>query len=141
MQSIVPYCTCVKITLRNIHDGNPFCHGCPDVWIHNVVVIVSEMSDLSSSSEMESVDTANDASIIFDSVFGTVIDSQYYISPDGKRYAVVIEEGKTCQVTIVYDVEPVVRLLLVFRSVDSALWGDAMWANNENVIDVAELIG
>ncbi len=75
MRSIIPYCTCVKITLRKIHDANPFCHGCQDVWIHNIVVIVSEMSDLSLSSEMESVDTANDTSIIFDSVFGTVIDS------------------------------------------------------------------
>ncbi len=128
------------LTFRNVRRVKRFYHGCQDVWI-NIAVIVSEMSDSSSSNEMESVDIASDAPRIFELVFGTVIDTQYYISPDGERYAVVVEEGDTCHLTIVYNVEPVVRLLWVFRSVDSALWGDAMWADNEHVIDVAEVIG
>lgn len=104
-------------------------------------MIVSKMTDSSSSSDIESVDTVSEIGIIFDSVFGTVLDIQYYMSSDSERYAVVIEEGGTCEMMLVYGIDPVVHLLWVFRSIESAVWGDVMWADNENVIDVAEAIG
>jgi hypothetical protein len=53
----------------------------------------------------------------------------------------ILTEGETCHVNLVYEVDPDVCLLWVFRSIDAAVWGDAMWENNENVVDVAEVIG
>jgi hypothetical protein len=52
-----------------------------------------------------------------------------------------MEEIGTGYVNLVYELDPFVRLLWVFRSIDSAIWGDAMWLNNEDVVDVSGVVG
>ncbi len=74
----------------------------------------------------------------FDPLFGQIVDVHYGVSNDDEAYAIVIEQVENVRVTLVYDVEPGRGLLWVFRSIDSSVWGDTMWQDNEDVIDVAE---
>jgi hypothetical protein len=99
------------------------------------------MSDLDTSVDDEVVDSGSNTTIVFDPVFGNIVNVRDYLSADHESYAVVQEEIGTSHVSLVYVLDPFVRLLWVFRAVDSAVWGDAMWLNNEDVIDVAKMIG
>jgi hypothetical protein len=99
------------------------------------------MSDSDTSVDDKVVDSDSNTTIIFDPVFGNIVDVCEYLSADHESYAVVHEEIDTGHLRIVYELDPFVRLLWVFRAVDSAVWGDAMWLDNEDVIDVSEMIG
>jgi hypothetical protein len=74
----------------------------------------------------------------FDPVFGDLEEIRYYVTDEDDVYAVVIEKVNDDQLTLIYDMDTDKNLLWVFRSLDSSLWGDAMWENNEGVVDVAE---
>lgn len=74
----------------------------------------------------------------FEPLFGDLEGMQYYWTDDDVQYAVVVESAGEDRLTLIYELSPEQGLVWVFRSLDASLWGDAMWANNKGVFDVAE---
>ncbi len=102
---------------------------------------LTEMSGSDGSVDSGYVDSESDYTAVFELVFGDIVDVRYYHSIDNESYAVVKEEIGTGYVNLVYELDPLIRLLWVFRTIDSAVWGDAMWLNNEDVVDVSGVVG
>ena len=84
-------------------------------------------------------DTGDDgAADAFDPLFGEIEGVRYFVTDEDEPYAVAIENVNEVRLTVIYEVTPDRGVPWIFRLVDSAMWGDAMWANNEDVVDVAE---
>jgi hypothetical protein len=75
-----------------------------------------------------------------EALLGELDEVQSFVSDENHLYAVAVEIVHNKQMILVYEVEPVVNLLWIFRSLDPAIWGDAMWANNEHVVGAAESV-
>lgn len=74
----------------------------------------------------------------FEPLFGQLDEVRYFVTDDDVPYAVVIKTVNEIRLTLIYEMIPDRGLAWVFRSLDSAEWGDALWAENDGVIDVAE---
>lgn len=99
------------------------------------------MEDMSDRIEDDSsgADTGDDgATDTFDPSFGEIEEVRYFVTDEDEPYAVVIESVNEVRLTIIYEVTPDRGVAWIFRSVDSGMWGEAMWVNNEDVVDVAE---
>lgn len=87
------------------------------------------------------VDDANaDWPYNIEALLGELLEVRYFVSDEDHHYAVAVEDVNSMQMILIYEVEPEVNLLWIFRSLDSAIWGNAMWANNEYVIGAAESV-
>jgi hypothetical protein len=78
---------------------------------------------------------------VFDPLFGDIEDVRYCVSNEDNPYAVVIEIVQMNRLMLIYEVNPEIELLWVFHSIEASLWGGAMWANNDDMIDVAKVVG
>ncbi len=89
-------------------------------------------------------ETADDSDIALEyhieALLGELDEVRSFVSNENHLYAVAIETVHNKRMILVYEVEPEVDLLWIFRSVDPAIWGDAMWANNEHVVGAAESV-
>ncbi len=101
--------------------------------------IVCSMSDPEEAGGVIA-DGANIDQYHIGAVLGELEEVRYFVSDEDHLYAVAVENVHRLQMILVYEVEPVVSLLWVFRSVDPAIWGSAMWTNNENVVGAAESV-
>jgi hypothetical protein len=95
------------------------------------------MSDQSEDDSIGS-DTGDGAADAFDPLFGEIEEVRYFVTDEDEPYTVVIENVNEVRLTVIYELTPDRGVAWIFRSVDAAMWGDAMWANNEDVVDVAE---
>lgn len=86
---------------------------------------------------LELNDAADDVAQGFEPLFGSLEEVRYFVTNDDVPYAVVKENVGDIRLTLIYEL-PDRGLVWVFRSLDSAQWGEALWAENEGVTDVAE---
>jgi hypothetical protein len=75
-----------------------------------------------------------------EALLGELDEVRSFVSDESHLYAVAVEIVHSVRMILVYEVKPVVNLLWIFRSLDPAIWGEAMWANNEHVIGAAESV-
>ena len=102
--------------------------------------LVHSMSD-QSETESESTDASSiELEYHIEALLGELEEVQSFVSDESHLYAVAIEVVHDKRMILVYEVEPGVNLLWIFRSLDPAIWGDAMWANNEHVVGAAESV-
>ncbi len=102
--------------------------------------LVHSMSDQSETGS----ETVDDSDIALEYHIEALLEEldevRSFVSNENHLYAVAIEIVHNKRMILVYEVEPEVDLLWIFRSVDPAIWGDAMWANNEHVVKAAESV-
>jgi hypothetical protein len=98
------------------------------------------MSDQDETGSVVADDADTDPQYHIEALLGELEEVRYFVSDGDHRYAVAVENVNSVQMILVYEVEPEMNLLWVFRSLDSAIWGNAMWANNENVIGTVESV-
>jgi hypothetical protein len=102
--------------------------------------LVHSMSDQSETGS----ETADDSDIALEyrieALLGELDEVRSFVSNENHLYAVALEIVHDKRMILVYEVEPEVNLLWIFRSVDPSIWGDAMWANNEHVVGAAESV-
>ncbi len=98
------------------------------------------MSDQDETGSVVADDANVDSQYNIEALLGELQEVRRFVSVEDHRYVVAVEDVNSMQMILIYEVESEVNLLWVFRSLDSAIWGNAMWANNEFVTGAAESV-
>jgi hypothetical protein len=102
--------------------------------------LVHSMSDPSETGSEVSDSSDVELEYRIEAQLGELDEVQSFVSDENHLYAVAVEVVHNKRMILVYEVEPEVNLLWIFQSLDPAIWGNAMWTNNEHVVGAAESV-
>jgi hypothetical protein len=101
---------------------------------------VHSMSDQSKTGSEIADDSDIEVEYHIEALLGELDEVRSFVLDENHLYAAAVEIVHNKRMILVYEVEPVVNLLWIFWLLDPAIWGDAMWANNEHVVGAAESV-